>query len=274
MSGASNRSRRVILTERDVCKMRKERAMSGESTASIAKRYGVSMYAAMDALSGKSWSHVLPDAFSFSKEELYISTRDESVHNPKSVSRRRESRLARALNEDPQTVGLRPVPGFPGYFVTENGDVYSVRDNRKPGDKPTKMMPTPDRQGYGIVTLRVNGRQFTKKVCQLVAIAFHGPRPDPKSELRHLDGDNSNNRPDNLAWGTHAENVADRDRHGRTLVGSRGTQAVLNEEKVAVIKVRLLSGDTVAAIARDYGVARSTIRWIARGRTWKHVVAA
>jgi hypothetical protein len=35
-------------------------------------------------------------------------------------------------------------------------------------------------------------------------------------ECRHLDGNPTNNTPENLAWGTHAENCMDTVRHGRS----------------------------------------------------------
>jgi hypothetical protein len=51
-------------------------------------------------------------------------------------------------------------------------------------------------------------------VHSLVAEAFIGPRPIGL-EVRHLDGDSTNNAVDNLRYGTHAENMQDRVKHGR-----------------------------------------------------------
>ncbi len=50
-------------------------------------------------------------------------------------------------------------------------------------------------------------RQKPRKVHQLVCEAFHGPRPDPKSVVLHLDENAHNNRPENLRWGTQKENL-------------------------------------------------------------------
>lgn len=55
--------------------------------------------------------------------------------------------------------------------------------------------------------------QRTRLVHQVVAEAFHGPRP-AGLETRHLDGDLLNNRSENLAYGTHGDNVADSVLHG------------------------------------------------------------
>lgn len=58
-----------------------------------------------------------------------------------------------------------------------------------------------------------NGKQEQSPIHVLVALAFHGPRPDGM-EVRHLDGVRTNNRPENLSWGTHAENMQDAIAHG------------------------------------------------------------
>jgi hypothetical protein len=54
--------------------------------------------------------------------------------------------------------------------------------------------------------LRVARLRKTFKVHQLVCEAFHGPKPFPEAIVLHLDEDPSNNRPENLRWGTRKEN--------------------------------------------------------------------
>lgn len=55
-----------------------------------------------------------------------------------------------------------------------------------------------------------------ERVCihTLVCEAWYGPRPDGMV-CRHLDGNPTNNTPDNLRWGTPKENSQDTLRHGR-----------------------------------------------------------
>lgn len=50
-------------------------------------------------------------------------------------------------------------------------------------------------------------------VHRLVLGAFVGPCP-AGMECRHLNGDSTDNRVENLAWGTHVENVKDVIAHG------------------------------------------------------------
>jgi len=54
--------------------------------------------------------------------------------------------------------------------------------------------------------VRVSRLKRTFKVHQLVCEAFHGPKPSPTHIVLHLDEDPSNNKPENLRWGTRKEN--------------------------------------------------------------------
>jgi hypothetical protein len=101
----------------------------------------------------------------------------------------------------------RPVPGWEDlYLVSDSGDVMSLRTGRP---------MNPDSRKYLRVKLSAGGGQRKSYlVHRLVALAFLGPCPDGK-EVRHLDGDNLNNRAANLAYGTSSENNLDRVLHGR-----------------------------------------------------------
>jgi hypothetical protein len=103
----------------------------------------------------------------------------------------------------------RPVIGFPDYMVSNLGRVCSTARKRV----PRVLACPPGTRGYRKVTLRLDGRNFTRHVHALVAEAFHGPRPDGM-QVRHLDGDQLNNQASNLAWGSAVDNAADMRRHG------------------------------------------------------------
>lgn len=107
----------------------------------------------------------------------------------------------------------RPIPGWPGYEVSNLGRLYSVkrpRVQRSGRILRTQAMPS----GYRTAAMWRDGRQSTVTVHSLVLAAFVGPRPNGLV-IRHLDGEPSNNRADNLAYGTYAENAQDMLRHGR-----------------------------------------------------------
>lgn len=103
------------------------------------------------------------------------------------------------------------VPGYPSYEVSDLGRVRSWLTHRgQPG--PRFLSAGADNKGYLTVRLSGEDGMRTHKVHVLVAAAFLGSRPEG-AEVRHLDGDNQNNRLGNLMYGTPAENMADRVRH-------------------------------------------------------------
>ena len=55
--------------------------------------------------------------------------------------------------------------------------------------------------------LRVARLRQTFKIARLVCEAFHGPPPFERAVTIHIDEDPSNNRPENLKWGTQKENL-------------------------------------------------------------------
>lgn len=67
--------------------------------------------------------------------------------------------------------------------------------------------------GYRLLTLCAGGKRTNRPVHQLVVLAFIGPRPEGM-EVRHLNGIRSDNRLENLMYGTKKENMADRALHG------------------------------------------------------------
>jgi hypothetical protein len=56
-------------------------------------------------------------------------------------------------------------------------------------------------------------------VHHLVAEAFHGPRPNYLAVARHLNDVKTDNRLENVAWGTRKENAADMRRNREKAAG-------------------------------------------------------
>lgn len=104
----------------------------------------------------------------------------------------------------------RPVPGYEGLFeVSDDGRVRSITRVIKSGLgkrtlKGRELKPSTHAKGYKLVSLRANNKRRSTAIHILVAEAFLGPRPDDSWVVTHIDGNPTNNRPDNLMWVTRA----------------------------------------------------------------------
>lgn len=126
--------------------------------------------------------------------------------------------------------------------------------------------------GYRGVCLSSKPRRRNVVVHRLVAEAFVPPFGGGEC-IRHLDGNPLNNTPDNLAWGTHQENVDDRERHGRTARGVTSGMSKLTAENVAYIRESGLT-KTYQQLADELGVDHTAVSCAARGETWAHLPGA
>ena len=113
------------------------------------------------------------------------------------------------------------------------------------------------------------GRGTVNLIHHLVLNQFRGPCPSDKDECRHLNGIRSDNRLENLEWGTQEEQYQDKIRHGTAYRGERHVNSKLTEADIAEIKKRPESSRQIAA---QYGVNHATIRRIRSGKMWKHVL--
>src|ERR1044072_815428 len=161
--------------------------------------------------------------------------------------------------------GPRAILDAAGYFVTDHGDLFSARSGTM-----IQLTVGFDADGYPRVTIRMNGRRRWITVHQLVAMTFIGPRPHG-CEVRHLNGNPRDNRVENLAWGTHAQNEADRVRHGNLLQGERHGNAKLTSADVWRIRSRAADGELLKDIACDYGITGQAVGQIVRRVGWRHL---
>lgn len=146
----------------------------------------------------------------------------------------------------------RPISGFDGYEVSSMGRVRSFKGRH---DGHRELRQRRDAYGYMIIGLWQGRKQFTAlKVHRLVLEAFVGPCP-PGLETRHLDSDRTNNRLENLAWGTRLENASDRTESGRHISGHDHAHARLSPADVKEIRALRGVGDAGCAGQAIRGVA-------------------
>lgn len=109
-----------------------------------------------------------------------------------------------------------PIPGFPIYEVSDDGQVRSVEritpSRRGEFRRPTKTLAQhTSAKGYRNVCLYDGERSRRHQVHRLVALAFYGPS---HLQVRHLNGHPADNRLENLVYGTNAQNQQDSLEHG------------------------------------------------------------
>ncbi len=198
----------------------------------------------------------------------------------------------------------RPIVGFEGrYEVSNLGRIKSLHEKGKPNGRPLIIKLQTNGNGYTVAHV---GR--TRTVHIMVAEAFIGPRPvrplgSARIEVNHIDGVKSNCRADNLEYLTQVGNAQHAKAHGllrppsglrhgsvtrpeRTARGDRSgarlhpervprgstrSNAKLTESDIQAIRTALSAGISRYRLAKNYGLSTSTIRDIAKGRTWKHV---
>lgn len=166
----------------------------------------------------------------------------------------------------------REVPGTNGWYeVSSEGRVRSWKNGRwgRRSNDPRILRPAAGLEGRQYLTVNIGRR--TRRVHELVALAFLGPRPSGM-EICHGDGDYFNNAASNLRYDTQSGNSADKFRHGTMPLGENHHNAVLTEAQVWIIRSRIAAGETIRGVARAYGVSAATISDIKLGKTWSHLV--
>ena len=99
-----------------------------------------------------------------------------------------------------------------------------------------------------------------KPVHQLIMLTFVGEKPEGR-EVLHKNGDPTDNRLENLRYGTRTENILDVYRQGKKW-------RKLSIDDVEKIRFALFCGITGTELAKQYGVSATTISNIKSGRTF------
>jgi hypothetical protein len=164
---------------------------------------------------------------------------------------------------------LKPIPVSPNddYMAGSDGRIYSRTRYKGFGRKelvdwyPLRGFVT--KRGYQTVSMSHENAKVTRSVHRLICMAFHGMPKVKTMQVRHLNGDPSDNRPENLRWGTAAENWQDKRVHGRATTGEKHPASKFTDQEKEHIRWAIQNGlCSQRHAARVLGVAQSSIQGI------------
>jgi hypothetical protein len=152
--------------------------------------------------------------------------------------------------------------------VVDFEEIYEVSNFGNIRSKKTKQLKkiTFDAHNRPYLGLWKNNKQKIVRPHKLVLEAFVGKAPKGM-ECCHNDGNQQNNRLENLRWDTHKSNIHDRIKHGTSNRGERCGNSKLTLEQVRAIR----KDDRLQRlIASDYGIVESMVSRIKNGIRWQH----
>lgn len=166
----------------------------------------------------------------------------------------------------------KPIPSWNNiYEASSNGRIRRVKPST--GTRAGYVLkPQSGRQCHGRlhVMLSINCRPRPHRVHKLVAEAFLGECPEGL-EVNHIDGNHTNNRPNNLEYTTREYNMAHAVTNGLMARGEKSPNARLTVEQVLKVKAQRPRGKALRQFGASFGVSCQTIDDIVMGRTWKHL---
>ena len=173
----------------------------------------------------------------------------------------------------------KDIPDFEGlYQVSNMGRVRSVdrvvtyKNGGKRKYEGKVLKPHLNTSGYECLNL-YNDNGCNKKTVHRLVLGTFKPHVNMKDlEVNHINGDKLNNHLTNLEWVTRCDNMLHA--HSTGLINNKGERsptAKLSNADVLEILQRLDAGETQEGIGLDYGVSKSSISLINRGRRWGSV---
>lgn len=153
--------------------------------------------------------------------------------------------------------GFVPIKGFEGYFINKKGEVLSEK-------RTHQITLNPSCNGYGYLRYSLKkqrtGKFIGSYVHRLLAEAFI-PNPENHPVVRHLNDIKTDNRLENLAWGTYADNAQD--------LKDNGYVSPLRHLSDKQVELIYKHPDTCTNTAKKFKTNRSIVKSIRGGFSYK-----
>lgn len=168
-----------------------------------------------------------------------------------------------------------PVVGWIGYEVSNCGQVRSRRRRGLPGNTPRihRGEPVILRQGgnrYRHVVLCAERQQKCIAVHHLMLEAFVSARPEGCFAC-HRNDCKTDNRLENLYWGSPRANYDDARRNDRYPHGEGHKLAKISKQVVLEIRQLYQTGNWFQQqLAAKFGISQIHVSRIVRGEAWQH----
>lgn len=160
------------------------------------------------------------------------------------------------------------IPGFPGYYISKRGGLWS---NRKNGQWK-KLKPHLNKMWNRYQCTLRDSRGIRKlcKISRLVATVYLPKPSSTKLVIRHLDDNPLNNHVDNLRWGTQKQNMEDARKNGKLRGSScKASRAKLSKKDLILIFKLKAKGLYYKDIAKRLGVSVGTIGRVINKKSYR-----
>ena len=167
-------------------------------------------------------------------------------------------------------MNIRAISGFTGYFVSDDGVVFSNKSGNM-----LAMRPSTNNSGYLVARLFNGGIHVRKLVHRLVLSTFCDKIVDDSMQCNHIDGNKLNNCFSNLEWVSASDNIKHAYRHLGMKSPFTGVFGKDHPRAKPIVSIDIITGLVVkqyacAVDAEADGFNRSKISDVVNNRRKQH----
>jgi DNA polymerase I-like protein with 3'-5' exonuclease and polymerase domains len=176
---------------------------------------------------------------------------------------------------------FKEIPNWPGYLVSSEGKVFSVKIPGSRGlldyNHPHELIPREWKLGRLKVYLRNNtNKKYAFPVSHLVWMTFNNQEIPEGMVIDHVNCNSLDNRPENLQCISYSENIKRSYKYTRTsfVNGNRNGLTKFNTQVVGEILEKYQSGCTQKELVDLYGISQKQVSGITLKQRRKEIYIA